>query len=141
MPATASPLSATRDILGDLIAFPTISPDSNLDLIAYAADRLEACGARLEYSHDATAQKANLFATLGPEQDGRRVREHVDRRSPSSTRRDVRVDHLPHPIHIALFQRIVISTCSVSVLSWHAGGPVVLAVNSTGESLRDLAPS
>ena len=43
--------------------------------------------------------------------------------------------------HIDLFQRIVISTCSVSVLSWHAGGPVVLAVNSTGESLRDLAPS
>ena len=43
--------------------------------------------------------------------------------------------------HIDLFQRIVISTCSVSVLSWHAGGPVVLAVNSTGESLRELAPS
>ena len=70
MSATDSPLAATRDILGDLIAFPTISPDSNLDLIAYAAERLEACGARLEYSHDATAKKANLFATLGPERDG-----------------------------------------------------------------------
>ena len=43
--------------------------------------------------------------------------------------------------HIDLFQRIVISTCSVSVLAWHAGGPIVLAVNSTGASLRELAPS
>ena len=63
-------LNETRTILGDLIAFPTISPDSNLDLIAYTAERLEACGARIEFSHDATAQKANLFATLGPERDG-----------------------------------------------------------------------
>jgi probable phosphomutase (TIGR03848 family) len=43
--------------------------------------------------------------------------------------------------HLDLFQRIVISTCSISVMSWTAMGPVVLAVNSTGESLRELAPS
>ena len=43
--------------------------------------------------------------------------------------------------HLDLFQRIVISTCSISVMSWTARGPVVLAVNSTGESLRELAPS
>jgi probable phosphoglycerate mutase len=43
--------------------------------------------------------------------------------------------------HLDLFQRIVISTCSISVLSWTSMGPVVLAVNSTGESLKDLAPS
>ena len=64
------PLEQTRDILGDLIAFPTESADSNLDLIAYAAERLEACGAAVEYSHDATAQKANLYATLWPDRDG-----------------------------------------------------------------------
>jgi broad specificity phosphatase PhoE len=31
-----------------------------------------------------------------------------------------------------LFQRIMISPCSVSAISYHATGPVVLAVNSTG---------
>jgi len=43
--------------------------------------------------------------------------------------------------HLDLFQRIVISTCAISVVSWSDGGPVVLAVNSTGRSLRDLRPS
>ena len=43
--------------------------------------------------------------------------------------------------HIDLFQRIVISTCSISAVSYTASGPVVLAVNSTGGSLRELAPS
>ncbi len=43
--------------------------------------------------------------------------------------------------HLDLFQRIVISPCSVTVLAFHAGGPVVLTVNSTGGSLADLAPS
>ncbi len=43
--------------------------------------------------------------------------------------------------HLDLFQRIVVSTCSISVMAWHAGGPVVLSVNSTGESLKELAPS
>lgn len=43
--------------------------------------------------------------------------------------------------HIDLFQRIVISTCSISAVSYTSGGPIVLAVNSTGGSLKDLAPS
>ena len=43
--------------------------------------------------------------------------------------------------HIDLFQRIVISPASVSALSWHAGGPVVLAVNSTGRPLTELRPA
>jgi probable phosphoglycerate mutase len=43
--------------------------------------------------------------------------------------------------HLDLFQRIVISTCSISVMTWTPAGPVVLAVNSTGESLKELAPS
>lgn len=43
--------------------------------------------------------------------------------------------------HLDLFQRIVISTCSVSAVAYSPGGPVVLAVNSTGESLAELAPS
>lgn len=43
--------------------------------------------------------------------------------------------------HLDLFQRIVISPCSVSAILLTRGGPVVLAVNSTGDDLRSLAPS
>ena len=43
--------------------------------------------------------------------------------------------------HLDLFQRIVISPCSISALAWHTDGPVALTVNSIGGSLRDLAPS
>ena len=40
-----------------------------------------------------------------------------------------------------LFQRIVISPCSVTVIAYSGGGPVVLTVNSTGDDLRTLRPS
>ena len=60
----------TRAILGDLIAFPTVSRDSNLELIAYAADRLGAAGARVHIQTDETGHKANLVASLGPETGG-----------------------------------------------------------------------
>jgi probable phosphoglycerate mutase len=41
--------------------------------------------------------------------------------------------------HLDLFQRIVISTGAISVVTWFDGGPpVVLAVNSTGASLKEL---
>ncbi len=43
--------------------------------------------------------------------------------------------------HLDLFQRIVISPASVSAITWHAGGPIVLAVNSTGRPLTELRPS
>jgi probable phosphomutase (TIGR03848 family) len=43
--------------------------------------------------------------------------------------------------HIDLFQRIVISTCSVTAIAYTAGGPIVLTVNSTGGSLAELRPS
>jgi probable phosphomutase (TIGR03848 family) len=43
--------------------------------------------------------------------------------------------------HLDLFQRIVVSPCSVSAVAYGAGGPIVLAVNSTGDDLTKLAPS
>lgn len=43
--------------------------------------------------------------------------------------------------HLDLFQRIVISPCSITAIAYHGGGPVVLTVNSTGGSLGDLRPS
>jgi probable phosphomutase (TIGR03848 family) len=42
--------------------------------------------------------------------------------------------------HLDLFQRIVVSPCSVSAILYSVDGPVVLAVNSTGD-LAALAPS
>jgi probable phosphomutase (TIGR03848 family) len=41
--------------------------------------------------------------------------------------------------HLDLFQRIVISPCSVTTIAYGAGGPMVLGVNST--SLSELKPS
>lgn len=43
--------------------------------------------------------------------------------------------------HLDLFQRIVVSPCSVSAILYTPTGPVVLAVNSTGDDLSTLAPS
>ncbi|MBM3657389.1 MAG: MSMEG_4193 family putative phosphomutase [Actinobacteria bacterium] len=40
-----------------------------------------------------------------------------------------------------LFQRIVISTCSVTAILYTDSAPIVLTVNSTGASLRELRPS
>jgi acetylornithine deacetylase len=65
-----SVLDEAKTILADLITFPTISADSNLDLIDWCAERLEGLGARCEISRDATRAKANLFASIGPDVDG-----------------------------------------------------------------------
>ncbi|MGA1075372.1 MAG: histidine phosphatase family protein, partial [Ilumatobacteraceae bacterium] len=43
--------------------------------------------------------------------------------------------------HLDLFQRIVISPCSISAISWTAEGPISLTVNSIGGSLAELTPS
>jgi probable phosphomutase (TIGR03848 family) len=43
--------------------------------------------------------------------------------------------------HLDLFQRIVISPCSVTAIRYTTEGPMVLAVNSTGDDLLALVPS
>jgi probable phosphoglycerate mutase len=43
--------------------------------------------------------------------------------------------------HLDLFQRIVVSPCSITAIAYGAGGPVVLTVNSVGSDLDHLAPS
>jgi acetylornithine deacetylase len=58
------------EAIGQAIAFPTVSRDSNLALIDWARARLEALGARVRMTHDDTRTKANLFATLGPDAAG-----------------------------------------------------------------------
>jgi len=63
-------IETCKDILRDLVGFPSVSSQSNLPIIAYIAERLSDAGARLEFVTDATGTKANLFATLGPEKPG-----------------------------------------------------------------------
>ena len=63
-------LEPTLDLLQRLVAYPTVSADSNLALIADLATRLSDAGARVDLYQDDTGNKANLFATLGPEDSG-----------------------------------------------------------------------
>jgi len=59
-------LSAESRLMIDrLIAFKTVSRDSNLGLIEWVRDYLHTVGAKTRLTHDATGKKANLFATLG----------------------------------------------------------------------------
>ncbi|WP_138469586.1 acetylornithine deacetylase [Poseidonocella sp. HB161398] len=58
-------LDLCRRYLGELIAFPTVSSQSNLAAIHWIADRLEAEGAEVEIMADASGTKANLYAVLG----------------------------------------------------------------------------
>lgn len=44
-------------------------------------------------------------------------------------------------VHLDLFQRLVVSPCSASVLLMGHGTPIVLTVNSTGDDLTTLAAS
>ena len=64
------PLSETEHLLAQLVGYPTVSDDSNLELIAFVADRLQSAGARVDILADATGTKANLLASFGHEQDG-----------------------------------------------------------------------
>lgn len=50
-----------------LIEMPTVSRDSNLDLIHWVRDHLKSLGVDAMLVHDATGKKANLYATLGPQ--------------------------------------------------------------------------
>lgn len=63
-------LSQTVSLLDQLVAYPTISTDSNLTMISDLANRLEDSNARVELFQDTSGQKVNLFATLGPDRSG-----------------------------------------------------------------------
>ena len=53
--------------LEKLIAFPTVSRDSNLDMIAHIQDVLKSLGVGSTLIHNEDGTKANLWATIGPE--------------------------------------------------------------------------
>jgi acetylornithine deacetylase len=55
------------ETLRRLVAFDTVSSHPNAALIDWAAERLEASGIRVLVQHGDEPGKANLFATIGPE--------------------------------------------------------------------------
>ena len=57
--------ASSRSMIEQLIAFKTVSRDSNLGLIEWARDYLRELGANTRLTYDPTGKKANLFATLG----------------------------------------------------------------------------
>jgi acetylornithine deacetylase len=65
LPTPAAPSAAARAMIDRLIAFNTVSRESNLGLIEWVRDYLLHHGAKTRLTHDATGKKANLFATLG----------------------------------------------------------------------------
>ena len=56
---------AALDFLKTLVEFDTTSRESNLGLIEFVRDYLEALGISTRLSYDAHSNKANLFATIG----------------------------------------------------------------------------
>jgi len=57
-------------IVEKLIAFDTVSRNSNLQLIDAARAMLVEAGARIRVTYDRERAKANLFATIGPQKNG-----------------------------------------------------------------------
>lgn len=62
--------ATSLDLLERLVAFPTVSRDSNLALIGFIRDYLADHGVASELFLNAEGTKANLFATLGPTDRG-----------------------------------------------------------------------
>jgi len=66
----ASPSPEVLDCIARAIGYSTVSRESNLALIEWARACLEGLGARCRLTYDAERRKANLFASLGPDQAG-----------------------------------------------------------------------
>tara|TARA_Y100000590_G_scaffold62114_1_gene66394 strand:+ start:410 stop:1579 length:1170 start_codon:yes stop_codon:yes gene_type:complete len=63
-------LDKTVAILTDLVAYPSVSSESNLEIIYYLANRIESFGGKVNIMNTADGKQANIFGTIGPEIDG-----------------------------------------------------------------------
>src|ERR1700733_1708819 len=76
---TAATRMTTIDLLQRLVSFDTTSRNTNLPLIGFIRDYLDALGVAYRVSTDATGQKANLHAIIGPQEaGGLALSGHVD---------------------------------------------------------------
>ena len=62
--------ATARELLEKLVAFPTVSKDSNLELIDFVRDYLAGHGVESRLVPDETGTKANLYAQVGPAEPG-----------------------------------------------------------------------
>ncbi|CAA7616058.1 acetylornithine deacetylase [Magnetospirillum sp. UT-4] len=67
MTSDLSPSPACVTLIERAVGFDTTSYKSNLDFINHAAEVLEGAGARIRLTFDDAREKANLFASIGPE--------------------------------------------------------------------------
>jgi len=63
-------MAAVLDHLTRLVAYPTVSRDSNLDLVDWLEARLRALGGRARRTFSDDRRKANLWVAFGPEVPG-----------------------------------------------------------------------
>jgi len=78
MKAIAAPGSASVEMIRTLVGFPTVSRDSNLELIHYLRDYLKPYVKDARLTYDDERRKANLFATLGRGEGGIVLSGHTD---------------------------------------------------------------
>ncbi|CUH52083.1 acetylornithine deacetylase [Shimia marina] len=71
-------MPSTLDILDKLIAYDTVSKNSNLELAAYVEDYLQARGFIVHRITDPGGEKAGLYAEKGPDGDGILLSAHTD---------------------------------------------------------------
>lgn len=60
----------TVSILKTIVAYKTVSSESNLPLVDWLGDYLEDCGGRIRQTFNDEKTKANILASFGPEGDG-----------------------------------------------------------------------
>jgi acetylornithine deacetylase len=61
---------SSREMLARLIAFPSVSTSSNLDIIGFCRDWLSSHGVESNIVMSPEGDKANLYATIGPQVEG-----------------------------------------------------------------------
>ncbi|MDQ7080414.1 MAG: acetylornithine deacetylase [Paracoccaceae bacterium] len=59
-----------RELLEKLVSFPTVSDQSNLELVNWVADYLKSWGVESHLVFDDTGEKADLYALVGPSTEG-----------------------------------------------------------------------
>jgi len=61
---------SSAEMIRRLVGYDTTSRESNLDLIDFVRDYLDRWGVASDLVHDPTKRKANLYATIGPDDQG-----------------------------------------------------------------------
>jgi acetylornithine deacetylase len=63
-------LARTIELLETLVAFPSVSRHPNLEIVSFIAAYLQRNGVEAHLVYDDSGQRANLFATIGPDVAG-----------------------------------------------------------------------